>query len=221
MTSYSLALAVKDLKVEFRTLRMIVTMLIFSLMVVMAFRFAFLFYNRDIEPSVAPILWVTFTFAGMFGLVSSFSREKDTGSLQGLMLCPTGRWSIYLGKLLSNLALLLIVDFSALLFFAVFFNFDFHGNILPLIGIVILGTVAFAVIGTLIAALSVNARGRESLLTILMVPLIIMTILLPSIDATSKVLESTFPENEIRMLAMFSIVYLALSYVLFYRVMEG
>lgn len=221
MTSHSLALAVKDLRVEFRTLRMIVTMLIFSLMVVMAFRFAFLFYNRDIEPIVAPILWVTFTFAGMFGLVTSFSREKDTGSLHGLMLCPTGRWSIYLGKLLSNLALLLIVDFSALLFFAIFFNFDFHGNILPLIGIVILGTVAFAVIGTLIAALSVNARGRESLLTILMVPLIIMTILLPSIDATSKVLESTFPENEIRMLAMFSIVYLALSYVLFDRVLEG
>jgi heme exporter protein B len=223
MISQGFSIAAKDLRVEFRSMRMVVTMVIFSLMVIMAFRFAFLFYSADFEPIVAPILWVTFTFAGMFGLVSSFAREKDTGSLQGLMLCPTGRWSIYLGKLMSNLVLLMIIDFSALLFFAVFFNFDFHGNTLPLIGIVVLGTVAFAVVGTLIAALSVNIRGRESLLTILIVPIIVLPVLVPSIVATSKVLvgQAVDAIPEIRILAMFALIYFAASYLLFNRVMEG
>lgn len=223
MISQGFSIAAKDLRVEFRSMRMVVTMVIFSLMVIMAFRFAFLFYSADFEPIVAPILWVTFTFAGMFGLVSSFAREKDTGSLQGLMLCPTGRWSIYLGKLMSNLVLLMIIDFSALLFFAVFFNFGFHGNILPLIGIVVLGTVAFAVVGTFIAALSVNVRGRESLLTILIVPIIVLPVLVPSIVATSKVLVGQVVDAipEIRILAMFALIYFASSYLLFNRVMEG
>ncbi|MFQ6061404.1 MAG: heme exporter protein CcmB [Thermoplasmata archaeon] len=222
MIPKSFSIALKDLRVEFRTMRMIVTMLIFSLMVIMAFRFAFLFYSANFEPIVAPILWITFTFAGMFGLVSSFAKEKDTGSLQGLMLCPTGRWSIYLGKLTSNLVLLLVIDFSALLFFALFFNFDFHGQVFPLVTIVILGTVAFSIIGTLLAALSVNVRGRESLFTILMVPLIILTVLVPAIVATSKVLIGQAAEAwpEIRVLLMFSLIYLALSYILFDRILE-
>lgn len=221
---HGFTIAMKDLKVEFRTMRMIVTMVIFSLMVIMAFRFAFLFYDAETDPMItAPILWVTFTFAGMFGLVSSFAKEKDTGSLQGLMLCPANRWSIYLGKLLSNLVLLLIVDFSALLFFSVFFNFDYGGNIVPLVSLIILGSVAFTIIGTLVAGLSVNLRGRESALTILMIPLIILTVLMPSIIATSKALEGQIGDawGEIRIVAMFSLVYLALSYLLFEYVLEA
>jgi len=223
MTLHGFALALKDLKVEFRTMRMIVTMIIFSLMVIMAFRFAFLFYSADVEPIVAPILWITFTFAGMFGLVSSFAREKDTGTLEGLMLLPTGRWSIYLGKLISNLVILLIVDFSALLFFAIFFDFDYNMNVLPIVCLVILGSVGFAIVGTLVAGLSVNLRGRESALTILMVPLIILTVLMPSIIATSKALEDQIGDawGEIRLIGMFSLVYLALSYLLFEYVLEA
>jgi heme exporter protein B len=224
MSVHGLIIALKDLKVEFRTMRMIMTMVIFSLMVIMAFRFAFLFYDAEAEPMIiAPILWVTFTFAGMFGLVSSFAREKDTGSLEGLMLCPANRWSIYLGKLLSNLVLLLIVDFAALLFFSVFFDFGYGGNVVPLAMLVILGSVAFTVVGTLVAGMSVNLKGRESALTILMLPLIILTVLMPAITATSKALEGQIGDawGEIRLIAMFSLVYLALSYLLFDYVLEA
>ena len=224
MSANGITIALKDLRVEFRTMRMIVTMVIFSLMVIMAFRFAFLFYSAEAEPMIiAPILWVTFTFAGMFGLVSSFSKEKDTGSLQGLMLCPSDRFSIYLGKLLSNLVLLLIVDFAALLFFSVFFDFDYGGNIVPIVSLVVLGSVAFTIVGTLVAGMSVNLKGRESALTILMLPLIILTVLMPAIIATSKALEGQVGDawGEIRIVAMFSLVYLALSYLLFEYVLEA
>jgi heme exporter protein B len=183
-----------------------------------------LFFSVSNDPVIiAPILWVTFTFAGMFGLVSSFSKEKDTGSLQGLMLCPSDRFSIYLGKLLSNLVLILIVDFAALLFFSVFFDFGYGGNIVPLVSLVILGSAAFTIVGTLVAGLSVNLKGRESALTILMLPLIILTVLMPAIIATSMALEGRIGDawGEIRLIGMFALVYLALSYLLFEYVLEA
>jgi len=222
MISRGFAIAKNDLVTEFKTMRMFLTMLIFALMVLLAFKFAFSFYSTDFEPLVAPILWITFVFAGMFRLVSSFAKEKDTGSLEGLMLAPTGRWSIYLGKLMSNLMLLLFIDFVALLFFAVFFAFDYHGNILGVAFVVILGTLAFAIAGTLMAGIAANARGKEVVFPILLIPMIILTVLLPSITATSQALEGGIGDAipEIRILAVFSIIYLALSYVLFEYTLE-
>lgn len=222
MISRGLTIAKNDLVTEFKTLRMLMTMLIFSLMVLLSFKFAFSYYMTDVEPLVAPILWITFVFAGMFRLVSSFAKEKDNGSLEGLMLAPAGRWSIYLGKLLSNLGLLLIIDFLALLFFAIFFAFDYHGNFLSVAVVIILGTIAFAVAGTLMSGIAVNARGKEIVFPILLIPMIILTVLMPSITATSKALESGIMDAlpEIRILAMFSIIYLALSYVLFEYILE-
>jgi heme exporter protein B len=220
MISRGLAIARNDIVIEFKTLRMITMMLLFVLMVLLSFKFAFSFFLTDVEPFVAPILWITFVFAGLFRLVSSFGREKDTGSLEGLMLAPAGRWSIYLGKLLSNLALLLIIDFLALFFFSIFFAFDFHGNLLMVLIVVVLGTFAFAVAGTLMSGVAVNARGRELAFPILLIPMILLTVLMPT--ATSKALEVGIGDAlpEIRMLAMFSLIYLALSYVLFEYTME-
>lgn len=222
MISRGFAIAKNDLLTEFKTLRMFMTMLVFALMVLLSFKFAFSYYSTDFEPLVAPILWITFVFAGMFRLVSSFAKEKDTGCLEGLMLAPTGRWSIYLGKLLSNLTLLLFIDFVALLFFGVFFAFDYHGNILAVALVVVLGTIAFAIGGTLMAGIAANARGKEIVFPILLIPIIILTVLLPSITATSAALESSVFEaiNEIRILAVFSIVFLAMSYVLFEYTLE-
>jgi heme exporter protein B len=222
MISRALAIARNDLVTEFRTMRMLMTMLVFTLMVLLAFRFSFSFYSTDFEPLVAPILWITFIFAGLFRLVSSFAKEKDTGTLESLMMAPTDRWAIYLGKLLSNLALLLLIDFLALLFFGIFFNFEYHGNVLTVAIVIVLGTVAFAVAGTLMAGVAVSATGKEIVFPILLIPMIILTVLMPAITATSKALESDLwgALAEIRLLAMFSLIYLALSYMLFGYTLE-
>jgi heme exporter protein B len=222
MSYQGFTIAKNDLVTEFKTMRMLLTMLIFGIMVLLSFKFAFTYFTTDFVPLVAPILWITFVFAGMFRLVSSFSKEKDTGCLEGLMLAPSGRWSIYVGKLLSNLALLLIIDFVALLLFAVFFAYDYGGNILGVAIVIVLGTVAFAVAGTLVSGIAVNAKGREIVFPILLIPMIVLTVLMPSINATSMALEGGILDAvpEIRIIAMFSVIYIALSYVLFEFVME-
>ncbi len=231
MISQAFSIARKDIKTEFRTKEMINAMVIFSLLIILAFKFAFTFYTSDdvalsnpleLKPLVSPILWVTFSFAGMFGLLSSFSKEKDRGSLNGLMLCPMDRSAIYFGKVISNFFLILLVDISSLIFFALFFSFDYYGNIIPIFFIILLGTFSFVVVGTLVSGISVNARTREVLLPILLIPLIIYTVLVPSIIATSKALEGKVVDAipELRVLGMFAVIYIAIAYLLFNYVVE-
>ena len=171
---------------------------------------------------VSPILWVTFCFAGMLGLLTSFAKEKDRGTLDALMLVPMDRSAIYFGKVLSNYFLILIVDIASVVFFAAFFAFDYNGNLLPMIAVIFLGTFGFVVIGTLISSISVNARGREVLFAILLIPLILFTVLLPSITATSLALEGRIMDAqvELRLLGSFAVIYMAVGYVLFNFVLE-
>jgi heme exporter protein B len=231
MISQAFSIARKDIKTEFRTKEMINAMVIFSLLIILAFKFAFTFYTTDdealsnpleLKPLVSPILWVTFSFAGMFGLLSSFSKEKDRGSLNGLMLCPMDRSAIYFGKVISNFFLILLVDISSLIFFALFFSFDYYGNIISIFFVILLGTFSFVVVGTLVSGISVNARTREVLLPILLIPLIIYTVLVPSIIATSKALEGKVVDAipELRVLGMFAVIYIAIAYLLFNYVVE-
>lgn len=231
MISQALRIARKDIKTEFRTKEMINSMVIFSLLIILSFKFAFTYYTSEnealsdpleLEPLVSPILWVTFSFAGMFGLLSSFSKEKDRGSLDGLMLCPMDRSAIYFGKVLSNFFLILLVDIFSLIFFAMFFSFDYNGNIIPLFFVVLLGTFSFVIIGTLVSGISVNTRTREVLLPILLIPLILYTVLIPSIIATSMALEGRIVDAipELRVLGMFAVIYIAIAYLLFEYVVE-
>jgi heme exporter protein B len=226
MISKALAIARKDIRLEFRTKEMLFSMFIFSLLIIVAFRFAFEFYTIEAEkldPLVAPILWITFCFAGMFGLLSSFSKEKDRGSLNGLMLCPVDRTAIYFGKVLSNYFLIVLVDILAVVFFWLVFSFDYNGNVLPILSVVLLGTLCFVISGTFISGIAVNSRAiREVLLPILLIPIILYTVLMPSITATSRALEGEISEAmpEFRVLSMFAIIYIALAYLLFDYVLE-
>jgi heme exporter protein B len=236
MMREALAIAKKDIKTEFRTKEMIFSMVVFSLMIMVAFAFAFDFFEipenlinpqdptRDpLIPLVPPILWITFCFAGMFGLLSSFSKEKDKGSLDGLLLCPTDRTAIYFGKVISNYFLIVIVDISSIIFFTAFFRYDYDGNILPLMFVVLLGTFCFVVAGTMVAGIVVNSQSiRGVMLPILLIPIILLTVLMPSIIATSKVLEGDIWDAlpELRFMGSFALIYLACAYLLFNFVVE-
>lgn len=226
MMREALTIARKDLKVELRTKEMIFAMIVFSLMIIVAFAFAFDFFDlqgEQLEPLIPPMLWITFCFAGMFGLLSSFSKEKDKGSMDGLLLCPSDRTAIYFGKVLSNYILIVIVDISSIVFFTLFFRYDLGENLGPLMFIVLLGTLCFVVAGTMVSGIAVNSQAiRGVLLPILLIPIILLTVLIPSITATSKVLEDDIlaAQPEIRLMGMFAVIYMACAYVLFNFVVE-
>jgi heme exporter protein B len=223
MLKESMIFAMKDLKIEFRTKNMLNLMIIFALLIILAFKFAMDTTDLNSKEYAPAVLWITFCFAGMFGLTASFAREKDKDSLSGLLLCPTERSAIYIGKVISNLIIMFIIEIASLILFAAFFSYDLTGEVHLLLLVIIIGTIGFVVIGTLISAISINTKSREVLLPIMLIPLVIFTILMPSITATSEVFlgGNIFDIiDELRLLITFNLVYFIMAVVLFEFVIE-
>ena len=146
-------------------------MLVFSLLVILIFNFALELDIRTRQSVTAGVLWVTFAFAGTLGLNRSMSTEKDQGSLDGLLLAPVDRSAIYFGKVFSNLTFMLIVEAIVL----PVYSFLYNVNLLRpgLLLILLLGSVGYIVVGTLLATMAVQSRTREVLLPILLFPVVI------------------------------------------------
>lgn len=222
-----LHLAVKDLRIELRSKDMLSSMFLFSLLMVLAFRFAFADAFASGEAAAIDIasssLWICFSFAAIIGMYSSFVKEKDRETLEGLLLCPVDRSTLYLGKTLSNLVLVFIVDILSILFFSLFFSYDYDGHALEVVAIALAGTTTLVLIGTLTAAISVNARAREVLLPILLVPLIAFSVIIPCVSATKSALEGQMTEavREISSILGFAVVFGAVGYLVFDYIFEG
>ena len=225
MASMALEIARKDLLVEFRTKRTLNSMLLFSILVILAFRFAFS-VNKLEAAEVAPAaLWITFILAGMFALSAGFSREKDQDTFQALLLCPGNRSSIYLGKMLSSFVVITLVELFSLAATAVFFEYDFAGpvQLASVLAVMLLGTLGFVGVGTLLSAIAMNTQMREVMLPVLLLPLVVFTIIMPAVTATSRLLDNASISDvsaELRLLITFAIVYIVAAIMLFDYVIE-
>lgn len=217
----SFYIAAKDLKAEFRTKQMLNSMFIYSLLVLVVFSISFGDFLGDSEKveNLAPgVLWIAFTFAGMMGLSRTFVMETENGCLEALMLCPVDRGAIYTGKILSNLMIAFLMEAVTLPFFIILFNYSLDiRTILLLLIILFLGTFGFIAVGTLLSALTLGTRTRELLLPILLLPLI-LPVIITSVEATAGVLagngiESLIPE--VRLLAVYDLVFFAVSHLVF------
>ena len=122
-------IAGKDLLIEFRTKQMLNMMVLFALLIILAFKFSFGTIKIDVALVAPTVLWITFAFAGMFGLSNSFGKEKDKESLSALLLCPAERAAIYVGKFISNLIILFIIEIASIVFFVIFFSYDLSGSV--------------------------------------------------------------------------------------------
>ena len=210
----------KDLRTELRTKEIFSAMAVFSLLVVMVFAFALpgkLKNAADIAPG---LLWVAFTFAGVLGLNRSFITEKDRGSLEGLLLVPHDRSAIFLGKALGNFTFMLVVELLTAPVFSLLFNFSvLNPALLP---VLLLGTIGFAEIGTLFAAMAINTRAREVLLPVLFFP-IMLPVIIAAAQSTSAILADR-PADEILsaigLMAFFDFLFGVLPMLLFEFVLE-
>ena len=212
----------KDMLVEYRTRERLTTMFIFSLVVLVIFNFAF---NTGITAiqSIAPgMIWVAFAFAGMLGANRAFAPEKDLGTFEGLLLAPIDRGAIYLGKLIGNITLIGIIELAMLPLFALFLNIPILPYLSKLLVILFLGTVGFASIATLFAAVSVNTRMRDVMLPILLLP-IASPILIAGVEMTTTTFQGGDWEemsNWLRLISAFTVVFLVASVLLFDYIVE-
>jgi len=215
-----LAIVQKDVAVELRTKEILSSMFIFALLVIVIFSFAFELRVEDVRQVTPGVLWVTFIFAGTLGLNRSFALEKDRGCLEGLLLCPVDRSAIYFGKVLGNVIFMLIVEAIILPIFSVLFNVSLFQPALILI--IVLGTLGYAGVGTLLSAMAAHTRAREVMLPILLFPIMVPA-MIAAVKATGGIVDGqqlSEIAHWVRLLVVFDVIFLAISFMTFDYVVE-
>jgi heme exporter protein B len=210
----------KDLAAEWRTRELFTAMLIFSMLVILIFNFALELDARARATVTSGVLWVTFAFAGTLGLNRSMATEKDRGCLDGLLLAPVDRAAIYFGKAIGNLIFMLIVELIVLPIYSVLYNTNlFHPGLLL---VVLLGSIGYVAVGTLLSTMAVQTRTRDILLPILLFPLVI-PVLIAAVKASGGFLQGfAFSEvqNWINLLVVYDVIFIAIAFMIFDYVVE-
>ena len=215
-----IAITWKDALSEMRTKEIVSSVLVFTLLVIVIFNFAFGASQERLRLVAPGILWVTFAFAGVLSLNRAFIPEKEQGCLEGLMACPISREVIYVGKMLGSLLFMLIIEAIALPIFAFFFNLPVLS--LQLITITVLATVGFVAVGTLFSALAVNTKAREMVLPILFLP-IVVPIIIGAVEASGQALSGATWSGLafwLQIIAAFDVIFLVVSFLIFAFVIE-
>jgi heme exporter protein B len=203
------AIAVKDLTIEFRTRSAFLSAVVFALLAIVIFFFAWdptAVAALDLAPGV---LWVVFTFSGLLGLHRSFGIEHEERAIDGLIASPISRESIFLGKAIANLVFVIAVQAVAIPAIALFYNLNLDALALGVAGVAILAAVGLVAVGTLFSAMASNTRLAELLLPMLSLPFFV-PIVLPAAQATAKLLSGR-PAVEVmswlRLLVAFDLVF--------------
>ena len=210
----------KDILSEFRSRETIVSVLVFSILVIVIFNFTFEPGSRIFELIAPGVLWVAFTFAGMLSLNRSFAQDMEKGCLEGLVLCPIDRVAIYIGKMLGCLVFMLVIEAIVLPIFLVLFDLPLF---IPELGLFVLAaTIGFAAVGTVFSALAVHTKARE-----IMLPLLFFPITIPIIIAAVKGSElalsgASWSEmtSWLTIIVAFDVIFIVLSSFIFEYVLE-
>ena len=215
-----LAIIWKDLAAELRSRELVSAMLVFALLVIFIFNFALELDAQARATVTAGVLWVTFTFAGTIGLNRSMAVEKDRGCLDGLLLAPVDRSAIYFGKMLSNLAFMLMMAVIILPVYSLFYNVNLFNPALVLV--IFLGSLGYVTVGTLLSSMAVQARTRDILLPILLFP-VVLPLVVAAVKASTVVLAGQ-PLGDalayLNLMIVYDVIFIAVAFMVFDFVVE-
>jgi heme exporter protein B len=210
-------IARKDLAIESRSRELLNTTIFFAVSCVVVFSVSFVGEGGDgraIGDAAAGILWIAIAFSGTLALGRTFERERYGDTLRALLLAPGTRAAVYVGKLVGIVALLLATQVIVVPLVALLFQARLFANIGMVSVLLVLGTVGFASVGTLFAAMLARARSRDVLLPILLYPVTI-PVMIAGVRGTSALLGAD-PQIEMARLWMmlllsFDVVFVTLS----------
>src|SRR5262245_60199849 len=183
----------KDLTVEVRSQEIAYTTLFFAVSCVLVFAFALVREGRPPEDGAAGILWIAVLFAGNLALGRTFERERYGETLRALLLAPAPRAAIYVGKLLGIVILLLATESLLVPMVAFLFQTPLLANLFLLVALLALGTIGFASVGTLFAAMLIRSRTRDVMLPILLYP-VTVPVVIAGVLGTSALLKTPAEE---------------------------
>jgi len=212
----------KDLLIEARSKEILFTTLFFSVSCVLVFAFGFVREGRAVEDAAAGILWIAIAFSGTLALGRAFERERQSETLRALMIAPIPRPALYLGKLLGIVLLLSAVEAIVVPLVSLMFQAPLFAHAWLTFGLLATGTVGFAAVGTLFAAMLVRARSRDVLLPVLLYPITI-PVIIAGVRGTAALLQADADLPMARlwlsMLVFFDVVFVTLALWTFEPVM--
>ena len=212
-------IAAKDLHSELRTKEAWNASIAFSVVILLLFAFAFDPSSDQVREFGSGLLWMTYAFAGALVLNRSFARELQNDCLDTLIASPISSAALFIGKVLANFSMLFAVELFSLPVFGLFYN-TWPPHFAPLLLVMVLGTWALTIIGTLFSALTVNLRLRELMLPTLVYPMMI-PVLIAAMTITTNVLAGNPMGFGMRFLVAFDIIFTLLSVVFVDTVLVG
>lgn len=212
----------KDLVTELRTRQRVATMGGFAVLVGVLFNYAVDPTVVRIQDIAAGLLWMTLIFAGVMGVGRTFQLEAEDAAFQGVLLSPIPRDALYLGKVISNTVLVSVVTLLTLAVFGLFFQLDYGAHPLALALVLFLGVLGFVALATLFGAVSSGTRLGDTLLPILIFPLLVPVVIF-GVGSTGRLLMGrplAEVEGNIRILGAFAVAAVAVGAGLFRFVVE-
>lgn len=211
----------KDLRLEWRSKDAINSMLFFALLVVVIFSFGFDPTAEESRKIAGGLLWVAILFATVVALNQTWTRELRNQVLDAYRLSPAPPQSLFLAKTVGNFIFVSILEVLMVPLFIVFYNLRSVGPWWQLLVVAVLATWALVVNGTFFAALSIRTRSREIMLPLILFPISIPAVL-AMVDATTSILTGeNSPAFWIRLLAVYDLVFTAVSLLLFEPVLNA
>jgi len=211
----------KDLLLHWRGRIQAVAIFAFGASALLLFSFAIGPDSLALRQYAAGFLWLGLLLASTLTLAESFEREMEEQALEGLLLLPASPTSLYYGKALANWALLALLGVALVPVMVVLYDAGTM-RLLPLLGIIVLGTAGLSAPGTLYAAMTAQTRSRQTLLPLLFFPLVV-PVLLAAVKATSLLILGD-PMGQLRpwamLLFLFDAIQWSLGGLLFGRVLE-
>ena len=215
------AVARKDLLLELRSRERFISMATFAVLVAVVFSFA-------LDPAVrareiaGAMIWVTVIFAGTLGMGRAFALEREADALTGVLVSPVDRGALFAGKWLASLVVVLAVEAVIFPVYALVFGLSYGRSLPALVAVVVLATLGFIALGTLFGAIAAHTRLGETLLPILMLPLLIPVVIFAA-SATQRLLAGrpvAEISSQLRMLAAFDLIFLFVCTAIFGAVLE-
>jgi len=215
------AVARKDLVLEMRSRERVLVSGTFAVLVAVVFSFS-LDPTLRARSIAGAMIWVTVLFSGLVGVGRSFAMEREEEALSGVLLAPVDRGALFLGKFLANLVILLVVEAVVFPVYALFFGLSVAGSLWGMAAVVFLASVGFMLLATLFAAIAAHTRLGETLLPVLLLPLLIPVVIF-AVSGTQRLLVGRPLEEvmgNLKMLLAFDLVYLIVCTAVFGQVVE-
>ncbi len=212
-----LTIAAKDWRIEGRARDVLTATIFFAGLVVMILAFAFGPETVRLRQAAPGVLWVAIAFASILAASRAFASEAEDGALEALLLYPVPHELIYLGKLLSNIGLMLMLALLVVPLTVLLYDVKVGENLPLLLLTVFLGVIGFSIISTFQSSLTVNLRARESLLPVLIFPLVV-PVVIGAVKATTLIVTNGSGVEIwgwLRLLIGFNVVYITVCTLVF------